>query len=85
MPTFAFERGDKPLGDGCAQRAGHLSAKTEVLVGRIKLEQSLDRLLRIGRVQRSEDIVPCFRRRKCRVERFGVPHFPNQNDVGILS
>ena len=47
--------------------------------------ESVDRTRRAGRVQSSENDVPCFRRRNSGFDGFQVSHFTDENDVRVLT
>ncbi len=55
-----------------------------LLVRREEVDDAVDRLGRIDRVQRREDEVPDLRRGQSRRDGLVVPHLADEDDVGVL-
>ena len=74
----------EPQRDDGLERAGEREAHLGLLVRRIERQHAIDRLRRVGRVERREDEVAGIGRLERRVERFEISNFADQDDVGIL-
>ena len=83
-PGLSRARHEAQRDDGL-QRAGEREAHLGLLVRRIERQDAVDRLRRVGRVQRREDEVAGVRRLERGVERFEVADFADEDDVGILT
>ena len=59
--------------------------QSKVLIGWIKLEDALHRLLGVGGVQRAEDVVAGFRSGERGVEGFLIPHLSDEDDIRVLA
>ena len=67
------------------ERAREREAHFGLLVRRIERQHAVDRLRRVGRVQRREHEVAGVRRLERGVERFEIANLTDEDDVGILT
>jgi hypothetical protein len=67
------------------ERTGQREAHFARLVRRIEREHAIDRLRRVGRVQRRENEVARVRGLQRRIERFEISNFADEDDVGVLT
>ena len=81
---IAVGPGHEALADDAAQGAGEREAYLLLLVRREEVDDAVDGLLRVGRVQRRHDEVAGLGRGERRLDGLGVTHLADEDDVGVL-
>ena len=76
---------DESLGDDAAQRLRERATDLLLLVGREEVDDAVDRLLRVDRVQRRHDEVAGLGCGQGGADRLGVAHLADEDDVGVLA
>ena len=82
--AFAVGALEEKLGEDSAQRARQHGPDLVLLVGWKNVDDAVDRLLRIVRVQCSVHKQAGFRGGERQGDGFQVPHFTHQHHVGVL-
>ena len=83
--AVAVRGADEALGDDALQRAGDHRARLRLLVGREEVDDAVDRLRGVDRVQRREHEVAGLGGGQRRVDRLLVAHLADEDDVRVLA
>ena len=83
--SLAVRRRDELLRHHALQGGGELHAHLLLLVGREHVDDAVDRLRRVLRVQRREDQVTGLGRGDRGGDGLQVAHLADQDDVGVLT
>src|SRR5688572_1165229 len=83
-PPFSALAREKPLSDDALQRFGQHDADLLLILAGKHVDDAVDRARRAVRVQGREHEVPRLGRGDRELDRLEVPHFADEDDVGIL-
>ena len=80
----AADAGEQALGDDARERAGELDPDLRLLVAREHVDDAVEGLAGVVRVQRGEHEVAGLGDRERGLDRLGVAHLADEQDVGVL-